>query len=128
MRVRASDVSLAREPSTTSTILNILPARVVAAEAQDLGQMNVVIRLGGAGEGARLLARITRKSWVGLGLRPGDRIHAQVKSIALIPESPPAPVPSAARPLVSAARPRDMVTTNHWRTIHEAQRAQRAQG
>ena len=128
IRVRASDVSLAREPSTTSTILNILPAVVAAAEAQGPAQMNVVVRLGAAGQGARLLARITRRSWVTLGLRPGDRIHAQIKSIALAPESPPAPGPSAARPVVSAAGPRDMVKTTSWRTIDEAQRPQPAQG
>ena len=88
MRVRAADVSLARAPPAASTILNILPARVAAAEAQDPAQINVVVRLGAAGQGARLLARVTRKSWVTLGLRPGDLVHAQVKSIALVPQSP----------------------------------------
>jgi molybdate transport system ATP-binding protein len=107
MRVRASDVSLAREPSRASTILNILPARVAAAEAQDVSQMNVVVCLGAAGEGARLLARVTRKSWVTLELRPGELIHAQVKSIALIPDSRPAE-PTTVSPLASAVRQRDV--------------------
>jgi molybdate transport system ATP-binding protein len=127
MRVRASDVSLAREPPTASTILNILPARVAAAEAQDAAQMNVVVRLGAAGQGAALLARVTRKSWVTLGLRPGDLVHAQVKSIALIPENRLASAPSNVSPLASAAMQRDFLATD-WRTGHEAQRAQRAQG
>jgi molybdate transport system ATP-binding protein len=127
MRVRASDVSLAREPPTASTILNILPARVAAAEAQDAAQMNVVVRLGAAGQGAALLARVTRKSWVTLGLRPGDLVHAQVKSIALIPENRLASAPSNVSPLASAAMQRDLLATD-WRTGHEAQRAQRAQG
>jgi hypothetical protein len=33
--------------------------------------MNVVLRLGAAGQGVALLARVTRKCWVTLGLRPG---------------------------------------------------------
>ncbi len=125
MRVRAADVSLAREPPAASTILNILPARVLHAEAQDRAQMNVVVRLGAAGQGARLLARVTRKSWVALGLRPGDLVHAQVKSIALMPETRATPRPAIASPLVSAARPRDRLLPN-WRAGHEDQRAQRA--
>ncbi len=125
MRVRASDVSLARAPSTASTILNILPARVLAAEAQDAAQINVVVRLGAAGQGARLLARVTRKSWVTLGLRPGDPVHAQVKSIALVPQSPTASHPGIASPLAAVVGQRDRRLAN-WRTGHEDQRAQRA--
>jgi molybdate transport system ATP-binding protein len=84
VRIGASDVSLARQPPVASTILNALAARVVAAEAQDAAQMNVVVRLGAAGQGARLLARVTRKSWETLGIGPGDLVHAQVKSAALV--------------------------------------------
>ncbi len=84
VRVRASDVSLARQRPGPSTILNVLPARVVTAEAQDAAQVNVVIRLGTAGRGARLLARVTRKSWDALAVRPGDLVHAQIKSVALV--------------------------------------------
>ncbi len=125
MRVRASDVSLAREPPAASTILNILPARIAAAEAQDTAQMNVVVRLGAAGQGARLLARVTRKSWVTLGLRPGDLVHAQVKSIALVPQSRTGSRPSIASPLAAVVRQRDRLFAN-WRTGHEDQRTQRA--
>ncbi len=125
MRVRAADVSLAREPPTASTILNILPARITAAEAQDAAQINVVVRLGSAGQGARLLARITRKSWVTLGLRPGDLVHAQVKSIALVPESRAGSRPPIASPLTAVVRQRDRQSAN-WRTAHEDQRAQHA--
>ncbi len=46
VRIGASDVSLARENPGPSTILNVLPARVAAAEPQDAAQMNVVVRLG----------------------------------------------------------------------------------
>jgi molybdate transport system ATP-binding protein len=84
VRVGASDVSLARRHPGPSTILNVLPARVTAAEPQDAAQVNVVIRLGADGRGARLLARVTRKSWEALGARPGDSVYAQVKSVALV--------------------------------------------
>lgn len=87
VRIGASDVSLARQPPAASTILNILPARVAAAEPQDAAQVNVVVRLGAAGQGARLLARVTRKSWEALGAKPGDLVHAQVKSVALVAAS-----------------------------------------
>lgn len=84
IRIRASDLSLAREPPGPSTILNIFPARVVSAEAHDPAQVNVVIRLGSTGAGERLLARVTRKSWETLAVRPGDPVYAQVKGVALL--------------------------------------------
>ena len=101
--------SLRRQPGRQhpgpSTILNVLPARVAAAEPQDAAQMNVVVRLGKAGEGARLLARVTRKSWEALGARPGDLVHAQVKSVALVAASRSAPDDGASS-LPAAAPPR----------------------
>lgn len=84
VRIGAADVSLAREAPAASTILNILQGRILAASRQGSAQMLVVVGLGPAGEGARLVARITRKSWDLLGFRTGDPIHAQVKSIALV--------------------------------------------
>ena len=56
-------------------------------EPQDAAQVNVVVRLGRVGEGARLLARVTRKSWEALGAAPGDLVHVQVKSVALVAAS-----------------------------------------
>jgi molybdate transport system ATP-binding protein len=124
VRVGASDVSLALQPPGPSTILNVLPARVVAATAQDAAQVNVVIRLGAAGQGARLLARVTRKSWEALGITPGDLVHAQVKSVALVAAGG---VGGAASPPPSAREPRPRLVFN-WRRRHEAQCAQRIQG
>ena len=125
VRIGASDVSLARENPGPSTILNVLPARVAAAEPQDAAQMNVVVRLGRVGEGARLLARVTRKSWEALGAAPGDLVHVQVKSVALVAASRSAPDYDAS--LAAAAPPRPQVVFS-WRRGHEDQRAQRAQG
>jgi molybdate transport system ATP-binding protein len=127
VRVRASDVSLARQLPGPSTILNVLPARVAAAEAQDAAQVNVVVRLGAAGHGARVLARVTRKSWQALDIGPGDLVHAQVKSVALVPASGAAVGPGIASPLLAAPEP-GLRLTLAWRRCHEDQRAQRAQG
>ena len=127
VRVGASDVSLARQHPGPSTILNVLAARVIAAEPQDPAQMNVVVRLGAAGEGARLLARVTRKSWEALGTKPGDLVHAQVKSVALVAASGTELGGGVARPLPSGPEPRPRAAFN-WRRGHEDQCPQRAQG
>jgi len=86
-RIVASDVSVTRHPAVESSILNCLPARIVGTDApsgvQDGVMVHVVLGLGPEGAGARLLARITRRSWDILGLALGDRVYAQVKSIAL---------------------------------------------
>ena len=126
VRIGASDVSLARQHPGPSTILNVLPARVAAAVPQDAAQANVVVRLGKAGEGARLLARVTRKSWEALGAAPGDLVHVQVKSVALVAASGSASGCGASS-LPAAAPPRPQVVFNRRRG-HEDQRAQRAQG
>ena len=44
-----------------------------------------VLALGAEGTGARLLSRLTRKSWDALGLADGMDVYAQVKAVALAP-------------------------------------------
>ena len=85
IRVVARDVSLARAPPSPSSILNILPGKIVAARRLDSNEMLAVVALGPDGSGARLLARLTRKSWQLLGLAEGTPIYAQVKAVALGP-------------------------------------------
>lgn len=85
LRVGASDVSIARTPPTGSTILNCLPARIVSIDSgEGAPQANVLLALGADGEGSRVGARVTRKSVAALGLRVGDSVYAQIKSVALI--------------------------------------------
>ncbi len=84
VRIAASDVSLARAPGAGSTILNALPARILAAVPQDNIQIMVAVALGTDGGGAQLLARVTRKSWESLGLAPGQLIFTQIKGAALV--------------------------------------------
>ncbi|MEI6558666.1 MAG: molybdenum ABC transporter ATP-binding protein [Rhodospirillaceae bacterium] len=84
IRITAADVSLASAPATGSTILNILPARILAVEPQHGMQMMAAIALGADGLGTRLLSRVTRKSWDALGLAPGQPVFAQIKGVALV--------------------------------------------
>ena len=85
IRILASDVSLAREEPSRSSILNVLRARVVAMKPLDDYEALVVVSLGEKGEGARLLSRMTRKSSAELGLAEGQSVYAQVKYVSLNP-------------------------------------------
>jgi molybdate transport system ATP-binding protein len=88
-RVLARDVSVARVAPQASSIVNVLPAVLESLHEEP---RSVMLRLvlgaddaAAAGEGApRLLARITRRSAEMLALAPGDRLHAQIKGVALM--------------------------------------------
>lgn len=82
VRIGARDVSLALNP-VASTILNVLPARILSVSPTGGHELTVVLTLGAEEGGARLLARITCQSWDRLELAIGRRVHAQVKGIAL---------------------------------------------
>ena len=85
LRIVARDVSLAREPPGLSSILNVLPGRIVSMRPVDSNEIVAVVVLGADGFGARLLSRLTRKSWELLGLAEGAPVYAQVKAVALGP-------------------------------------------
>jgi molybdate transport system ATP-binding protein len=82
LRIAARDVSLTTRP-VASTILNVLPVRLLSASATGNHELTVVLGLGAEGGGSRLLARVTRQSWDRLELAVGRDVHAQVKAIAL---------------------------------------------
>lgn len=85
LRIASSDVSFTRTAATDTTILNCLPARVVSVDAHgNAAQVNLVVALGADGAGARIAARITRKSLDALALAPGVPVFAQIKSVALV--------------------------------------------
>ncbi len=85
LRIAASDVSFARTAATDTTILNCLPARIVSVDGHaNEAQVNVIATLGADGSGARIAARITRKSLDALALAPGTPVFAQIKSVALV--------------------------------------------
>ena len=83
VRILATDVNLAREPPGRSSILNVLPAQIVATNALNAHEVLAAVCLGADGAGARLLARVPQKSWEELGFAPGQVVFAQVKSVAL---------------------------------------------
>jgi len=81
VQIHARDVSLARGAHHDSSILNILPAVVTETRECDRTQLLVRLRLE---DGQSLLARITRRSGMALGIREGMFIYAQIKSVALV--------------------------------------------
>jgi molybdate transport system ATP-binding protein len=80
LRLQARDVSLALAPPAGTSILNAIPARVLAIAPDSPGQVMVALDAGGE----RLLARITAWSAHALGLAPGMLVHAQVKGVAVL--------------------------------------------
>jgi len=72
IRVIAGDVSLTRDKPAPSSILNVLPAEIVSMKPVDSNEMIVVVALGADGTGARMLSRLTRKSWRPSALRKGQ--------------------------------------------------------
>lgn len=79
LRIRANDVSICREDPGISTILNVLPAVIDSIHAD--GSSSELVQLAVGAE--RILARITRRSRAQLDLRPGDKVLAQIKSVAV---------------------------------------------
>ncbi len=79
VRITARDVSLALAMPRQTSILNLLPARVIELADDAPGQVLVRLALGDT----VLLARITRKSAQLLNLQPGTPVVAQVKSVAV---------------------------------------------
>lgn len=80
LRVQARDVSLALAAPSDSSILNILPATVVAVAQDSPGQCMVALDAGAT----RLLARVTQRSALVLELAPGRPVFAQVKGVAIV--------------------------------------------
>ncbi|HEY8137267.1 MAG TPA: TOBE domain-containing protein, partial [Methylocystis sp.] len=85
IRIFASDVSLAREAGPRSTIANVLPSRILTVTPSGEQEITAILGLGFEGDGARLLARVTRRSWDLLGLQVGMSVYAQVKAVAFAP-------------------------------------------
>lgn len=80
IRIYARDVSITLQPPQGSSILNILPARILAMT--ELGQGQTVVQLA-VGEEI-LLAHITEKSAVLLQLHPGMAVYAQIKGTSMV--------------------------------------------
>jgi molybdate transport system ATP-binding protein len=79
VRIRARDVSLATTRPAGLSVLNVLPASLVAISASEGPIVEVQLQIGQA----TLLARITRKSLRELALRDGQRVYALIKAVSL---------------------------------------------
>ncbi|MBM4138191.1 MAG: molybdenum ABC transporter ATP-binding protein [Nitrospira sp.] len=79
VHILSSDVSLVIGRSTLPTsVLNVLEATV--QEIREISQSSVEVLLD---IGAPLIAGITRKSLMTLGIKPGDSVFAYIKTVAL---------------------------------------------
>jgi molybdate transport system ATP-binding protein len=79
VRIRARDVSLALVAPHEASFLNVIPGTVAAISHGDGASAEVELEVGGA----PLVARVTRKSIAALGLAPGKRAYALIKSVAI---------------------------------------------
>ncbi|MGD9851543.1 MAG: molybdenum ABC transporter ATP-binding protein [Nitrospirales bacterium] len=85
VQILARDVSLvASPPAFQTSVLNVLEATVLEIGHMDAGHPFVDIKLD---IGCALLATITRKSLAALNLHPGQKVHAQIKAVALTYDS-----------------------------------------
>ena len=81
LRILARDISLTLTRQSGTSVLNQLPATVVARwQANETAHMMISLDCGGVS----LLARITRRSSDELGIEPGMPVWAQIKSAALL--------------------------------------------
>jgi molybdate transport system ATP-binding protein len=82
VRIRARDVSLALTRPADISVLNIFEGTVseIAADPDDSSGSQLDVKLD---IGVPLWARITRRSAHDLGIAPGRRVHALVKSVAI---------------------------------------------
>jgi molybdate transport system ATP-binding protein len=79
LRLRARDVAVALTRPVDVSIRNALEGEVIAVELERGAFAEVLI----AAEGQHVRARLTRKSATELGLAPGKRVVALIKSIAV---------------------------------------------
>lgn len=82
VRIAAGDVSIAHHRRDDSSILNAIPARIVAIEPAGDAEASLQLHLGDS-ERLPFRARLTRRSVKALGLKPGDLVIAQIKSVSL---------------------------------------------
>ncbi|MGZ5052983.1 MAG: molybdenum ABC transporter ATP-binding protein [Methylobacter sp.] len=80
VQIYARDVSIALETPAATSILNVLPATVTGIADGREGQTVIQLQIGKQA----LLAHITRKSALKLGLRVGMAVYAQIKGTSIL--------------------------------------------
>ena len=82
IHILSSDVSLVLAPDSASTsVLNKLEATVVEIKEADSSTVDILLDIG-----CPLVASITRKSLSNLDVKPGQRLSAHIKAVALVEE------------------------------------------
>jgi molybdate transport system ATP-binding protein len=81
VRIQARDVSLSLSAHADTSIINILPVKILGT--QEVSQSQLILRLQ-LPDGQYLLSRITRHSAAAMDLHEGMSLYAQVKSVALL--------------------------------------------
>lgn len=79
IRIRARDVSIALSKPENTSILNMIECTVKAISEERSPQVDLQLDAAGAA----IWARITARSCKALGLRPGLRVFALIKSVAI---------------------------------------------
>jgi molybdate transport system ATP-binding protein len=82
LRVMAQDVIIGTQAPEGLSALNVLPTTVVSIH-KGAGPGAMVLL---DGRGDRILARITQRSLARMGLVPGQRVYAILKSVSVGPE------------------------------------------
>jgi len=78
VRIRARDVSLSIGRPTAISVLNVLPALVTSIDEETGPIVDLELAVGSA----TLVARITRRSFQQLGIRPGQELYALIKAVS----------------------------------------------
>ena len=83
--IAANDVSLAIDKPSETTILNVLPVRILGIHLLDDARCNLLLSIGHRDErGAKFLARITQRSLRKFDFKVEQDIYAQVKSVSMV--------------------------------------------
>ena len=83
VRIPARDVSITLQQPEQTSILNIIPATI--DEIEQSSAAHTLVRLKVAEQ--FLLVRLTHKSVERLQLKPGQKVYAQIKSVALLSDN-----------------------------------------
>ncbi len=78
VRIRARDVALSLTPPQDSSVLNVIDCVVREINIGDGAAADVLLDAG-----TPLIASITRKSLHDMGLKPGSRVHAMIKTVSV---------------------------------------------
>jgi molybdate transport system ATP-binding protein len=81
--IASEDVSLSLRIPAETSILNAPLAKVLSIRELDARETLIVLGLGSAGVGSKLLARISRRSLSLLGLAEGTVVYAQIRTVIL---------------------------------------------